>query len=141
MGMYLNDRTLNMLAWQVVQSINILEDDFDEDGDPTNCCPVCCDPCHHLLKVLNNRNDREDLEAVLAECGYVVQGYWRFWNYNKQRLRVNKIKKLWFKEDGSHKAICVSSNGIDESDRLHRAIKETENGFELGRLKKRYVAR
>jgi hypothetical protein len=141
MPKYVTDKMRNMLAWQVVQSLNILEDGFDEDGHPTNCCPVCCGPCHHLLEILDDPFLLDELNSILAECKYVVEGYWRFWNYNKQRLRVSKIKKLWFSEDGSHKAICMSSNGIDESDRLHRAIKEAENGFELGRLKKRYVAR
>lgn len=124
MVMYLNNKLFNMLAWQVVNSINILEDGFTQDGDPTNCCPICCGPCYELLKILNNRNDREDLEAILAECEYVSDGGWRFWNDKKQRFRVKKIKKLWFGKDGGHKQICMSSDGVDQSDQIHRAIRE-----------------
>lgn len=122
--MYLINKMVNMLAWQVVQSINILKDGFDDEGSPTNCCPICCGPCHELLKILDDRDDREDLEAILVGCEYVSEGSWRFWNDKKQRLRVRKIKKLWFREDGSHKQICMSSDGIDQSDRVHRAIRE-----------------
>lgn len=132
MTMYVSSPMIEMLAWQVVQSVNILED---------ACCPICCGPCSELLKVLNDPGLLEELNDILAECEYVAEGGWDFWNFKKERLRVNKIKKLWFKKDGSHRLVCMSSKGIDQSDQLHQAIEEAEAGFEPGRLKKRYVTR
>lgn len=107
----LSSAMIEMLAWQVVQSVNILED---------ACCPICCGPCSKLLKVLNDPGLLEELNDILAQCECVTEGGWYFWNSKKERLRVNKIKKMWFKKDGSHKAICASIGGVDISDELHR---------------------
>ena len=139
-SMYLSDQMITALGWQVIQSINVLQDDFDDDGMPTNCCPVCCGPCYWLLKVLNDPGLLGELNRIIGMSEYAHTG-WSYWSRKKQSLKVKKIKKLWFYENGQHKVVCMSSDGMDQSDQLHRAIEEAEAGFDPGRLKKRYVAR
>lgn len=116
---HLSDQMITALGWQVIQSINILQDDFDNEGTPTNCCPVCCGPCYWLLKTLDDPELLNELNRIIGMSEYAHTG-WTYWSRKKQSLKVKKIRKMWFKEDGSRKAICASIGGVDISDELHR---------------------
>ena len=120
MGRFISTDTSVMLGWQVIQSINILRDGKDDEGMPVNCCPVCCGPCASLLKALSDPGMLATLNNLLMEHPYVKSG-WSYWKNKGQTLKVNKIKRMWFKPDGSRKAICMMSNGIDVSHQVHKA--------------------
>lgn len=127
--MYLHDKMVGMFAWQLIQSINMLEDGLDDEGWPRNCCPICCGPCSDLLAVLDNCCRLEELNTILADCGYIKSGGWTFWNDEKRELRVKKIKRFWFDEEGRHKAICLSVNGVNRSDEIHQALRIPRGGM------------
>ena len=122
MGMYASDKMAEILGWQVIQTINILQDGLDDEGWPVNCCPICCDPCSALNEALDDMLLLDDLESMLFDHPYIKSGEWAYWSKKRAGLRVNKIKRMWFKEDGSHKAICAWSDGKDDSASFHKAV-------------------
>lgn len=118
----LSDKMAEILGWQVIGQINMLRDGLDDEGFPVNCCPICCGPCSALNEALDEVILRDDLEFLLMDHPYIRNGGWAYWSKKRGGLRINKIKRMWFKEDGSHKAICAWSNGKDDSARIHRAV-------------------
>lgn len=109
------------MAWQAIQSINLLGDGFDDDGMPVNCCPICCGPCHALNEMISDPAMLDQLSEAIKLTGYHVDE-WDYWSELSDGLHVGDIKAMWFNPDGSHKAICMSSDGVDESDVVHRAV-------------------
>jgi hypothetical protein len=121
MGMFISNELAEMLGWQVIQSINILQDGLDDEGWPTNCCPICCGPCSSLNEILDDPIRLGALNDLLMSHPYVRSG-WGFWKSKGQTLRVKRIKAMWFKLDGTHKAICAWSDGKDISETFHRPV-------------------
>lgn len=123
MGTFISNELAEALGWQVIQSINILEDGLDDEGWPVNCCPICCGPCSALNEILDSPYWLSMLNNLLASHPYIKDGgSWRYWKPKGQTLRVKRIKTMWFKLDGSHKAICGSVDGKDISDEFHAAV-------------------
>lgn len=122
MGMYINDKMCEILGWQVIQSINVLRDGLDGEGFPVNCCPICCGPCSSLNEALDDHLLHIYLDSLLSEHPYIKSGGWSYWSKKRGGLRINKIKRMWFNEDGTHKAICAWSDGKDDSARFHKLV-------------------
>lgn len=120
--MQVHSALVDLFAWNFIQTVNILPDGEDGEGWPTNCCPVCCGPCSALNSVLSNSRRVVELQDLLRDTGYPQSG-WRFWDADMDLLDIKAIKAKWFKADGTHKAICVSENGVDKSAELHEAAK------------------
>ena len=116
---------MEALAWQVIGRINELQDGFDDEGFPTNCCPVCCGPCDALNTMISDPVMLNQLSEIILLTTWHVD-YWSFWDNGTGILDAAAIKSRWFKEDGSHKAICQMSNGVDESEMIHKAVKGAE---------------
>jgi hypothetical protein len=114
---------LEALGWQVVGQINTLTDGVDGQGWPVNCCPTCCGPCHALLAMIEDPTMLNQLSEIIKLTGWNTGG-WDFWSEVDDMLHVGKIKAMWFNEDGSHKSICMSSDGTDTSEELHAMIRE-----------------
>lgn len=113
---------MEAMAWQAIQSINMLGDGIDpEDGTPVNCCPICCGPCCALNEMISDPVMANQLSEAIKLTSWNVGG-WDFWSEIDDMLHVGDIKAMWFKPDGSHKAICMSSDGVDQSDIVHRAV-------------------
>jgi hypothetical protein len=112
-----------IIGWQFVNTINLLSDGLDEQGDPVNCCPICCGPCAALLAALNRPSHLHLINGYIRKTGYNTDG-WDFWSELEDGLHVGDIKAMWFNEDGSHKSVCMSSNGVNTSEELHRMIRE-----------------
>jgi hypothetical protein len=112
---------MEAMAWQAIGQINMLQDGFDDDGRPVNCCPICCGPCFALNVMISDPSMANQLSEAIQLTGYHVDG-WDYWSQLSDMLHVGDIKAMWFNADGSHKAICMSSDGVDESDVVHRAI-------------------
>src|SRR5687768_1002019 len=110
------------LAWQVIGQINTLRDGVDDQGWPVNCCPICCGPCHALLTMIEDPTMLNQLSEIIKLTGWNT-GSWDFWSEIDDMLHVGDIKAMWFKEDGSHKSVCQSSNGVDTSEELHALIR------------------
>ncbi len=121
MGMFISNELVEALCWQVIGQINMLTDSFDDEGHPTNCCPICCGPCAALNAILDNPYRLDMLNNMLAGHPYVRSG-WDFWKPKGLTLRVKRIKKMWFKLDGTHKAICAWSDGKDDSASFHKLV-------------------
>jgi len=121
--MIIRARLSRMLGWQLMGAINVLRDGFDHDGEPLNCCPVCCNPCRELLRVLESPDELVELNALLAEEVGILGAGWDYWSDSKQGLKVNKILKLWFRKDRSLKAVCVSVDGVDQSEMWHEEMR------------------
>lgn len=123
MGMFISNELAEALCWQVIGQINMLTDGLDDQGFPTNCCPICCGPCSALNEILDNSYRLSMLNNMLASHPYIKDGGgWDYWKPKGQTLRVKRIKKMWFKLDGSHKAICGSIDGKDISDEFHAGV-------------------
>ncbi len=120
MGMFISNELAEGLCWQVIGQINMLTDGLDDQGYPTNCCPICCGPCAALNEILDSQCRLGMLNNMLASHPF-VQG-WEYWKPKGQTLRVKRIKKMWFKLDGTHKAICGSIDGRDISDEFHELV-------------------
>lgn len=112
---------MEAMAWQAIHSLNILQDDVDDEGTPLNCCPICCGPCHALNEMISDPIMANQLSEAIKLTSWNVGG-WDFWSEIDDMLHVGDIKAMWFKPDGSHKAICMSSDGVDQSDVVHRAV-------------------
>lgn len=112
-----------IIGWQFVGQINTLRDGLHEQGDPVNCCPICCGPCAALLAALNRPSHLSLINGYIRKTGWGT-GDWDFWSEIDDGLHVANIKAMWFNEDGSHKAICTMESGVDTSEAFHAAIRE-----------------
>jgi hypothetical protein len=121
---------MEALGWHVVGHIDALQDGLDDQGWPINCCPICCGPCHALNAMIDDPIMLNQLSEIIKLTGWATGG-WDFWSEIDDMLRVGDIKAMWFNEDGSHKAVCSSENGVDTSREFHALVME-----DLARLEK-----
>lgn len=122
-----------IIGWQFVNTINLLRDGLDEQGNPVNCCPICCGPCAALLAALNRPSHLSLINSYIRKTGYNTD-HWDFWSCDRDGLRVGDIRAMWFNEDGTHKSVCMSSDGVNASEELHRMIREDIADREMARI-------
>jgi hypothetical protein len=120
-----------IIGWQFVGQINLLRDGLDEQGDPVNCCPICCGPCAALLAALERPSHLSLINGYIRKTGWNTDG-WDFWHTPHDGLHVGKIKAMWFNGDGTHKSVCTSGNGVDTSHEFHALVME-----DLARLERK----